>query len=338
MTTIRGIARLAGVSAAAVSMALNGKDGISETTRQRILECARELNYVPSGSAQALKTRRSHTLGLVVGNLSNPYFTDIITAAEATARESGYNIFICDAGMDTGNAIRALRALRSRGVDGILFSLAWQLGAELAAELDYLVRHGTSLVSLTPSVEHPRIQVFGFSDEAAMQALLDRLVTLGHRHIAGIGGPAGGWMNNHRLRTFHDVLVGHGLYNGNLVAYTELTIDDGREKILRLLTDHPEITALYCINDLVALGALQAARLLGKAVPEELSIVGSDGIPLVYFTTPAIATIVTPRLEIGRAGTRCLLDIIEGRLIPDGSVTTIACTCDYGASMAQARV
>lgn len=334
MVTIKDIAARAGVSIAAVSMALNGKGCIPESTRKRIASIAKDMKYVPSASAKALKTRRTQTLGLVVGNLGNPYFTDIITAAEESARSCGYNIFICDAGLSTSNAVDCFQALNARGVDGILFSLSLNIDDAFREELELLKRNGVKLVALTPCVDDPAIPVVSFAGEEEVKCLVRRLVSLGHRRIGAIAGPRGSWLNEKRFKSFTEVLEAEGLRDDDAIVHSSLSVEDGRAKALDLLRRRPDITALYGINDMVALGALQAARDLGLSVPGDLSIAGSDGIPVIWFTSPVITTIVTPRSQMGRMATERLINIIEGREEARGNNTFLPCTVEDGASVA----
>jgi DNA-binding LacI/PurR family transcriptional regulator len=335
MVTIKDIANAAHVSTATVSMALNGKDCISKRTKNKILTIAKQMNYIPSVSAKALKTKRSRTLGLVVGHLANAYFIDIISAAEEIARQNGYNLFICDAGLSAENALECFQALKSRDVDGILFSLSLDVDELFVDALKSIVDSGTYIISLTRCVEDPKIPIVTFNDNEQVCQLITRLVALGHRYVGAIGAPRGSWINKYRLKEFSRVTSEYDIHRDDYITYAELTLDDGKRHALELLVNHPEITAIYAINDIVALGALQAAEELGRMVPEQLSLVGSDGIPVVSFTSPKITTVITPRKEIGRIATKKLIDLIEDRGAESENYITIPCICQEGGSIAK---
>lgn len=333
MVTIRDIANEANVSIATVSMALNGKDCISAKTKKKVLETARKLNYIPSVSAQTLKTRRSRTLGLVVGNLGNTYFSDIVAAAEETARALSYQLFICDAGMSMENALDCFRTLQAHNVDGILFSLSIHVDERFANVVKDIVGHGTKMISLTRCIEVPEVPIVTFTDEEQIHNILSEMVHMGHQHVGAVGGPKGSWMNNSRLGIFRRVMRENGILDENCIAYSELSIEDGKQKALKLLQEHPELTAVYGINDMVALGILLAAEEIGRPVPETLSIVGGDGSPYVMFSSPKITTVATPRREIGRIAVRRLIDMIEGKEMESIPVTLIPSEIVRGGSV-----
>lgn len=338
MVTIRDIANEAKVSIATVSMALNGKECITAKTKKKVLDAAKKLNYIPSVSAQALKTRRSRTLGLVVGNLSNTYFSDIVSAAEEMARSLSYQMFICDAGMSVENALDCFRTLQAHGVDGILFSLSIQVDDIFIEFVKGIVEQGTRMISLTRCMETLEVPIVTFTDEEQVYETLSELVRLGHAKVGAIGGPEGSWMNNTRLGIFRRVMKENGILNEACITYSKLSIEDGRRGALDLLKERPELTAIYGINDMVALGILLAAEELGRRVPEDLSIIGSDGIPYVMFSSPKITTIATPRREIGRIAVRSLIDMIEGKELDQPHVTLIPSKVVQGGSVGRPRL
>ena len=333
MVTIRDIANEANVSIATVSMALNGKDCISAKTKKKVLETARRLNYIPSVSAQTLKTRRSRTLGLVVGNLGNTYFSDIVSAAEETARALSYQLFICDAGMSMDNAMDCFRTLQAHNVDGILFSLSIHVDDRFAEFVKNIVNHGTKMISLTRCMEVPEVPIVTFTDEEQVYSVLSEMVCLGHRRVGAVGGPKGSWMNNSRLGIFRRVMRENGILDEDCIAHSALSIEDGKQEALKLLKEHPDLTAVYGINDMVALGILLAAEELGRSVPKDLSIVGGDGIPYVMFSSPKITTVATPRREIGRIAVKRLIDMIEGNEIESTRITLIPSEIVRGGSV-----
>lgn len=334
MVTIRDIANEANVSIATVSMALNDKDCITMKTKKKVLAAAQKLNYIPSASAQALKTRRSRTLGLVVGNLSNTYFSDIVSAAEETARSMDYSLFICDAGMDDANALRCFRDLQIHNVDGIMFSLSLNVDETFVRSIEEIVKSGTRMVSLTRCVEQTQIPIVTFTDEEQVYSVIANLVSLGHKRIGAVGAPEGSWMNDYRLNIFRRVMREYDILDEACIVYSPLSIEEGKAKVFGLLKEHPDITAVYGINDMVALGALEAAEELGLKVPGDLSVVGSDGIPFVRFTKPRITTVVTPRRDIGRIAAKTLIQMIEGKEENCTRVTLIPCEVGQGGSVA----
>jgi len=167
--------------------------------------------------------------------------------------------------------------------------------------------------------------------------MLEKMFALGHRRIAAIGGPKGSWMNDYRLKTYERCMRENGVLDEQLVRYSPLQIEDGKRLALELLAEHPEVTAIYCINDVIAVGALQAAKQLELRVPDDLSILGSDGIPLIEVTSPPLSSISTPREEMGRRAVTMMLDMVEGKTMETDAVTLIPCTCIEGGSIAPPR-
>lgn len=315
-------------------MALNGKRGISEETRDRVLQIARSIDYVPSATARALKTKRSYTLGMIIGQLSNSYSIDIITAAEKVARKRGYSVFILNAELSVEKAIECLKTLDTHEVDGILVSMFLYSEQSYVEELYRMMNKGIHIVSLTRNLEGYDIPVVTYKEDDLVAEAIGQLVELGHREIGLVAAPKGSLMNAYRYNIFSRVLRKHDLYKDENVIYSELDMYDAKEKAIELLTRNPGITAIYAINDMIALGVLQAAHHLGLRVPEDLSILGSDGIPYVNFTIPNITTIKTPRYEIGQYGAQKLIDRIEG-MDQGEEVVLFPCSISQGGSIAQ---
>lgn len=333
MVTIKDIARDTGFSIATVSMALNDKKGISLKTRNKVLKVAEAMQYVPSTAAQVLKTKKSHTLGLIIGQINNPFCIDIMDAVEKIARQHGYNIFICNAAMSCDKAIECLRALKARDVDGAVISLSIYPTPAYIQEVHNMVKSGMKIVSLSQTLEGCGVPMVAFSVTEQLTQMITRLIALGHKHIGMLAAPQGAWMNN-RLDVFRNVTQEYGLWHEDYIVYSDFDMYTAKKDALVLLQKHPELTAIVGVNDMVALGVLQAADQLGIQVPGELSIVGTDGIPYVNFTSPNIATVVVPCYSIGRLGTKKLIDLIEGR-VEDDEFLFLPCTCSEGGSVAR---
>lgn len=337
MVTIKDVAKEAGVSIATVSMVVNNKGLISPRTTKKVERAIDKLNYVSNVSAKTLVTKRSNTIGLVVGSLRNSYFTELIAAVEDVARRNGYSVFICDAERSVDTALKSFRALQSRGVDGILFSLSINLNDDFINEVEQLTKDGITIISLTRCLKEINLSVVSFMDQEEIYEMVQEIVKLGHKKIGAIGAPCGSWLNESRLEIFKRVLREWNYLDEDLIECSGLSIEDGKQAALKLLNNHPEITAIYAINDVVAIGALQAARSLNIKVPEQLSIVGSDGIPVGELVTPVLTTVVTPRHEIGKIATELLIKKIEGQAVGENLLNLVPCTIRKGESLAKAR-
>jgi Transcriptional regulators len=153
-----------------------------------------------------------------------------------------------------------------------------------------------------------------------------------------IAAPEGSWLNKYRLKIYSDMMRARGLFNPDYVTYaSELSISGGKESALALFRKHPEITAVVCINDVVAIGAMQAAKELGMSVPQDVSILGSDGNPFIQLTTPKISSVMTPRSEIGRFAAEKLVNMINNDATDDMTSIFIPCSCFDGESIGPAR-
>jgi DNA-binding LacI/PurR family transcriptional regulator len=336
MVSIKDVAKEVGVTPATVSMVVNGSTRISKKTSAKVQEVIKKLGYIPSSAAKTLKTHHSHTIGIIVGSLKNEFFMDIIAAVEDVCSSRGYELFVCDAKMSGEQALKSLRALRSRNVDGILLSFGFCVGQEFKATLEDYKTHGLQLLSFTDAVGN--IPLVTYESKDALWNMLEKVYALGHRKF-GVLGPRReeAWLNEVRGSIIRKFLLEKDAYDPALVGETMMSIKNGRESALQLLRAHPEITVLICVNDVVAVGALQAAKELCLRVPEDLSITGFDGIPFTQLTTPRITTICTPRYEMGRLGTTVLLDAVDGVREPSDKSEFIPSILMPGESIAGPR-
>ena len=333
--TIRDIAEMAGVSIATVSMVLNNKPGVSEKTARRIWEVVEALDFVPSASAQALKTNHSRSLGMIVGQLSNAYHIDMITAAEEEAYKYGYQLFLCNANLSWQRTLKHIRTLRSRIVDGILLSVSMTPDEQCMKDILSIWKSGLPMVSLSSNTQEYPLPIVSFRLEAQIAEAIHLLHELGHRQIGMVAAPEGSW-GNYRLDCFREVAAGLGIYNEGLVVYAENDLYSAKESVRKLLVAHPAVTAIYAVNDMMALSVLQVADELGISVPEELSIVGTDGIPYVDFTRPNIATIRAPLKELAKTATQQLISMVEDKSFSENERLLIPCTFTKGGSIAKA--
>ena len=337
MTTIKDIAKAANVSVATVSMALNDKAGVSEQTKEKIAKLAKEMNYVPSVAAQALKAKKSHNIGIIVGQLTNAYAIDIISAAEEVANQYDYNVFVSSTDLDVEKTIKVIKKLHGHFVDGILLSVAIEPNEELIRELHQLIDSGVNVIALTKGFEGYDIPIVSFREHEQIAHCLTRLVGLGHQHIGLIEGDKGSWINTERSQIFKEVTEAYGMYNPEYIASSKIDMIEAKKQTLELLQRCPEITAIYAINDMLAIGVLQAALELNIKVPEELSIIGSDGISYVSVTTPNISTIVVPRYEMGKIAATKLINMIEEKEYDTRNSIIIPCTFSEGGTIASSK-
>jgi DNA-binding LacI/PurR family transcriptional regulator len=320
--TIRDVAAQAGVSGSTVSRVLSGVETqipISEETRERVLKVARELGYRPHPGARALSGKSTHLLGVIVREISDPFFADLIEVISGAAKERGYDLVLGNAKRDPEQAL-ALREmmLDMRYCDGIL--LCGDL-SESPEDHGFLARMGTDrrlvsvargstqLVSGMPSV--------GIDNRAGTFLVLDHLAGLGHRQIACMNASRVGdlW---ERLEAYREFMQDR--FGGVLEAYVQLaenTFAGGYRAAHQLLSLPGPPTAIFCLDDAMAIGALSAALGMGLDVPRYVSIAGFDDMPVSAYVRPALTTVHQPVQEIGEQALGVLLHMIEDERSPE---------------------
>lgn len=308
--TISDVAREAGVSRQTVSRVLNDKAEISDSTRESVMRVIEDLGYSPSGIARSLATNKTLTVGLVVPDITNPFFPEIARGVEDVVRGRGYEMLLCNSVEDPGREERVLRALEDKRVDGTIICssrlpderLLPRLGRQRAAVL--VNRLAPSDLAGTVRVEDA---------EGTMQAV-NHLRGSGRRVIGFLGGPPNSHSARERIRGFETALLaGDGEPDPDLTYPCPPNPEGGHQAGLALLSAHPEIDGLVCYNDLVAVGVLRACDELGLHVPEDLAVVGCDDIMFAGLLSPSLTTLRVPKYEIGENAARMLLERIGGR-------------------------
>ena len=303
------VAREAGVSLMTVSRVVNNKGEVSPVTRQRVLEIIERLGYRPSGIARGLATKRTGTLGLVVPDVANPFFAEVALGAEHVAYAEGYNVFLCNTEEDTRRELRVLASLEEKRVDGVVVCSSRLDDDELRAAVS---RH-PAVVLVNRRLDVDGLGVVLSDDELGGQLATQHLLQAGHRTVAFLAGPATSHSGRQRAAGYRAALAVAGVpYNPGWVRHCMPVVAGGQEAARTLLAAHPNVTALFCYNDLVAVGALQACTTLGRRVPGDLAVVGFDDIPLAALVTPALTTCHVPRYDLGAQAMGLLLAQVQG--------------------------
>jgi len=312
MPTLQDVARAAGVDRSAVSYALSGKGNLSTQTRARIITCAQELGYRPNLLARSLIKQRTHTIGLVVADVTNPYDGAVAQAVQRAAYGSGYRAMIVNTDRDARLGHELLADLVARQVDGLL-ALPGGLPSEAVQSI---TAAGPAVVwcmwggegyDLAPAVDFDFVQ--------AGRLVAAHLLHLGHRRLALVrhgAPPASGWGG--RYRGFAETLTRAGYpLSPDLCRYGDATLEGGQAAAHALLARPNPPTAIFATNDLTAMGVLAAARACGARVPDDLSVVGFDDILPAAHTAPPLTTVRVDTAAIMTAATAVLVDTIEGR-------------------------
>jgi LacI family transcriptional regulator len=308
------VARRAHVSLSTASRVVNDNGyPVAEATRQRVLDAVRDLNYSPSVLARALVTKRTQIIGVIVGDVTDPYFSEIVRGVEDVARRAGYLVIVCNADRDPATELSYLRTLLGYRVDGVILTGGGSRdeahrGPHRQA-IARLERQGSVVVSLAEvAAAVPRISI---DNRAAAAALARHLRDLGHTRIAVIAGPDQITTARTRLDGVCDILGPDGvppawLANGNF------TVEGGEHAADALLTRGSRPTAIIALNDQMAVGAVAAAHRHGLRIPDDLSIVGFGDTTAARQTWPPLTTISVPRHELGALATNAILLQLEG--------------------------
>lgn len=324
VASIEDIARVAGVSHSTVSRALRDDARISVETRARVRRLAGELGYVPNGVARGLRERRTNTVGLVVTSIADPFWADVLHGAEGAARPSGIGVLLSSAYQDPAQELVAIERFYQHRVDGILIADS-RLGARDAARL---TTAPVPTVLVNSQVDEPRegLRAVSIDDYAGARLATEHLLGLRHRAIGFLGVGNRPRSNRRRSEAYRSALVDAGITPQDawiaLPEASDVSLDDaavGEALLPRLLA--AGVTAICCYNDMVAVGVLVACRTRGLVVPDDLSIVGFDDVPLARYVAPPLTTIHQPRAELGARAMALLLDLLGGEAGEDAVIT-----------------
>jgi LacI family transcriptional regulator len=307
--TMRDVAHKAGVSIKTVSRVVNEEGEVSETTRQRVLVTIGELGYRPSRVAQALVTQRSYTVGLVVGDITNPFFPEVARGVSDAAQAQGYNVFLCNTDGHPQQELHILQSLADHAVDGIILYPSYESYHNLIAFTAYY----RPLVVVNHFFEHPNVSLILVDNARGAKLAVEHLVCKGHKAIGMLTGVLTPSLSKvRRIQGFREALQLHDLpvVNEWIVPSSEPTFEQGYESTCKLLTQQPQVTALFAYNDLLALGAIRACLDLGRRVPEDCAIVGFDNIGWSATAIPSLTTIQVDKYDLGRQSLTRLLEML----------------------------
>jgi len=311
--TMADVAHEAGVSTMTVSRVVNNKGEVSPATRQRVLDVIERLRYRPSGIARGLATRRTRTLGLVIPDVANPFFSDVTRGAEHVAYAQGYNVFLCNTEEDPQRELAVLRSLEEKRVDGVVLCSSRLDDDELRQVVS---RHSAVVLvnrRLESMDEQNGVGAVLVDDLSGGRMVTRHLLDTGHRAVGLLAGPPTSHSGRRRAEGYRAALADAGVqYDPAWVIACPADVDGGRRAAAGLLAAHPDLTALFCYNDLVAVGALHACAEMGRRVPDDLAVVGFDDILLAALVTPPLTTCRVPRYELGGQAMKLLLNQIDG--------------------------
>ena len=305
MATIREVAESAGVSYATVSHVINNTRLVSQETRARVVAAMDALNYRPNALARSLRQGKTHTLGLVLPDSANPFFAEISRSIEDEAFKRGYSVFLCNTELDTQRELFYVDVLSNKQVDGIIFVAA----GDQADSLDFLLRRNMPVVMIDRDIPNVEVDAVLTDNQLGGFLATRHLLDLGHKRIACIAGPSSITPSADRIIGYRKALEQANLpYDETLIIRGDYHAQSGLEITHSILNMNPRPTAIFALNDLMALGALRAAAEAGYSVPRGLSVVGYDDLEIARFTNPPLTTIAQPKKEVGAQAVSLLVD------------------------------
>ena len=322
--SLRHVAQLAGVSVATASRVMSGSPHpVAEGTRRRVLSAADRLSFVPNRLARALVTARSQTVGVIVHDISDPYFGDIVKGLEDGIYAEGYQLFVANSDRDPEKELDYVRAFDASRVDAIVFAASSLTNPDYAGTLRTLATRfrgrGGAIVLLSDHLlEGPRVI---FDNRRAVVDMVGYLANRGHRQIGYISGPEDLEVSKVRLAGFIEAIDGLGLNAGRDYIANGLFTVKGGEAAMSELLDRVEVTAVLAANDLMAIGATRRLLSSGIGVPDDISVAGFDDISIAEYAPVPLTTMRVPTYEIGRRGAVLLLEALANRHAGDARLS-----------------
>jgi LacI family transcriptional regulator len=332
--SLHDVADLAGVSVATASRVLSGSSHpVSEKTRLKVLDAAERLSFVPNRLARALVTARSQTAGVIVHDISDPYFGDIVKGLEDGLHADDYRLLVASSDRDPEKDLNYVRAFDAHQVDAVVFAASSFTDQDYTSELQRLVtrfqaRGGVIVQLADHSLDGPRVR---FDNHRATADMVGYLAGRGHSRIGYISGPPDLAVSQVRRAGFESAVAELGLSAGpEYVAIGRFTLQGGREAMTDLI-EQADVTAVLAANDLMAIGATRELMSIGRAVPEDVSVAGIDDIATAEYGPVPLTTMRLPTYEMGRRGAALLLEalndgdpadvLLEGEIVERDSVT-----------------
>ncbi len=330
---IAEIARRANVSTATVSRTINQSGPVKAATARKVWRVVSELNYFPNSHARALVSGRSRLLGLIVSDISNPFFSELIRSFDAMAAQQQYDVLITSTDYETNRMTATLRRMMERKVDGVALMTS-EMDVGLIRELS---RRGVPIVFMDVGQMGPRMSHVLIDYGNGIMQAVEHVVSLGHRNVAFISGP----LDLHSARTRRQAFI-DGMRRTAVLPDRRMlregthTAEGGYREMAALLRLGKRPTAVVASNDWTAIGALHAVHAAGLRVPDDISLVGFDDIPLVSYTTPALTTVRMSAADVGGTAFEALFRLIGGER-HEGDVYQIPTKLVVRASTARAK-
>jgi len=312
MVNYNDIAKLAKVSPTTVSHVINETRFVMPETKKRVLDAMKKLKYQPNLLARSLATGKTNTVGLVISDIRNPFYPELVQGVEELAVKNDYNVFLCNTDYDIKKGLKSIGALIKRKIDGIIVASS-QVDSSVIKQL---TDTDVNFVLVDWCKRNIAVDSLYFDYKVGIAEAISHLVSLGHRNIYFISGPKKLKTAQIRMRNFIDAV---GKYNNSLsykVLEGDHKIEGGFKAAQKILREKKLPTAIVCSNDLTAIGAMKAFQVNGVKIPDDISIIGLDNIALTEIVSPALTTIELERYKIGRTAMELLLNRIKDKDLP----------------------
>ncbi|PKR77925.1 transcriptional regulator [Halalkalibacillus sediminis] len=305
MTTIKDVAKEANVSVATVSRVLNQSGYVNNNTKKRVEQAIERLDYQPNSVARSLFKKESKTIGFIVPDISNPFFPMLVRAAEDYLNKKGFTIILCNSDEEIEKEQEYLNVMKQKYVDGVI-----AVSNHLTKE--QVESYPMPIVALDRPIEGD-IPSFSVDNRAGGVMATEYLKEIGCRKIAHIRGPEQVLNATERYKGYVDVVGNEKWFSSSLVVHGEYDKKIATQVAKKLLQEQPDIDGVFAGNDMMALGVLKAAEELELHVPEDVAVIGFDGIDLTEMTSPELSTISQPLFDVGTKAAMALVDMIQGR-------------------------
>lgn len=312
MVTIREVARQARVSVGTVSNVLAGSATVRAELRRRVELAMHGLDYHPNQIARSLKTRQTKTLGMVISDITNPFFPQVVRGAEDTAIESGFLLIMLNSDDNPERERRALSMLRARKVDGLLLTVA-STGGDLK-HVEQFRDSGLPIVCIDRKVPNIPLDLVCADNAHGAKMCMQHLLSRGHRRIGYLSGSKGLFTAVTRLDGFNQALAEAGIpADPRLVRHGDFRLESGYRLAKEMLLDHEPPTALFASNAMMGFGALKAIHELGLRCPEDVALAMFDDVPFGDVIQPRLTVVAQPAYQMGQVGAQLLIARLEGR-------------------------
>ena len=314
--TMKDVAEKAGVSTATVSRALMNPEKVSAATRKKVEEAVIAVGYSPHAMTRSARRNESRTILVIVPDICDPFFSEIIRGIENVAADQGYLVLIGDCAHQNSQENAFLNLMMTRQIDGMVL-LGSQVPFETSPEEQRNLPPMVMANEFAPELELPTVHIDNLT--AAFEAV-NHLLKLGHSRIACIAGPQDMPLCHYRLQGYIQALRRNGItLDPHYIVRGDFTFDAGSRALKQLMALPKPPDALFCHSDIMALGAMAQAKLMGLRVPKDLSLIGFDDIELSRYSDPQLTTVAQPRFSIGREAMNLLLEQLQGKPVNSGS-------------------